>query len=89
MDRHVGHRASASSAPSSVASIGRLKGGIGFVLAATGWWFILALWAPIYGAILNIEFFQPLAALVGSADGLTFFASGERHPVRVDRRRSS
>ena len=44
--------------------IGRLKGGIGFVLAATGWWFILALWAPIYGAILKIEFFQPLAALL-------------------------
>jgi len=55
--------------------IGRLKGGIGFVLAATGWWFILAMWAPIYGAILNIEFFQPLAALVKSADGLAFFAS--------------
>ena len=55
--------------------IGRLNGGIGFVLAATGWWFILAMWAPIYGAILNIEFFQPLAALVESADGLSFFAS--------------
>jgi APA family basic amino acid/polyamine antiporter len=55
--------------------IGRLNGGIGFVLAATGWWFILAMWAPIYGANLNIEFFQPLAALVKSADGLSFFAS--------------
>ena len=56
--------------------IGRLNGGIGFVLAATGWWFILAMWAPIYGAILNIEFFQPLAALVKSSDALTFFGSG-------------
>jgi basic amino acid/polyamine antiporter, APA family len=55
--------------------IGRLKGGVGFVLAATGWWFILALWAPIYGAILKIEFFQPLAALVKSSDGVTFFGS--------------
>jgi basic amino acid/polyamine antiporter, APA family len=55
--------------------IGRLNGGIGFVLAASGWWFILAMWAPIYGAILNIEFFQPLAALVKSPDGLSFFAS--------------
>ena len=55
--------------------IGRLKGGIGFVLAATGWWFILALWAPIYGAILKIEFFQPLAALVGFKDGVTFFGT--------------
>jgi amino acid transporter len=56
-------------------AIGYLNGGIGFILAATGWWFILAMWAPIYGAILNIEFFQPLAALVKSADGLSFFAS--------------
>jgi amino acid transporter len=55
--------------------IGRLKGGIGFVLAATGWWFILAMWAPIYGAILKIEFLQPLAALVKSADGVAFFGS--------------
>ena len=55
--------------------IGSLRGGIGFVLAATGWWFILALWAPIYGAILKLEFFQPLAALIGSADLATFFAS--------------
>ena len=62
-------------ASSSAAIIGRLNGGIGFVLAATGWWFILAMWAPIYGAILNIEFFQPLAALVKSSDGLSFFAS--------------
>jgi amino acid transporter len=56
------------------AAIGWLKGGIGFVLAATGWWFILAMWAPIYGAILNLEFFQPLAALLKSNDALTFFA---------------
>jgi APA family basic amino acid/polyamine antiporter len=57
-------------------AIGWLNGGIGFVLAATGWWFILAMWAPIYGAILNIEFFQPLAALLKSPDALSFF-SGE------------
>ncbi len=57
--------------------IGRLRGGIGFVLAATGWWFILSLWAPIYGAILKIEFFQPLAALLGSTDGVAFFATSE------------
>ena len=57
-------------------AIGWLNGGIGFVLAATGWWFILAMWAPIYGAILNIEFFQPLAALLKQPDTLTFF-SGE------------
>jgi amino acid transporter len=58
-------------------AIGWLKGGVGFVLAASGWWFILALWAPIYGAILKIEFFQPLAALFGSADGVSFFSKSE------------
>ena len=33
------------------------------------------MWAPIYGAILKLEFFQPLAALLGSSDGLSFFGS--------------
>jgi APA family basic amino acid/polyamine antiporter len=55
--------------------LGLIRGGIGFVLSTTGWWFILALWAPIYGFILNIEFVQPLAALAGWQDGLTFFSS--------------
>jgi APA family basic amino acid/polyamine antiporter len=40
-----------------------LGGGIAFVLAITGWWFILWYWAPIYGNILNVEVFQPLAAI--------------------------
>jgi amino acid transporter len=57
------------------ALLGLKRGGIGFVLSTTGWWFILALWAPIYGYILNIEFLQPLAALAGWSDGLTFFSS--------------
>jgi len=57
------------------ASLGIKRGGVGFVLSATGWWFILALWAPIYGFILNIEFLQPLAALLGWKDGVTFFSS--------------
>jgi amino acid transporter len=57
--------------------LGLWRGGIGFVLAATGWWFILALWAPIYGAILNIEFVQPVAALAGLADLATFFGTAD------------
>ncbi len=39
-----------------------LGSGVGFVLAATGWWFILWLWAPIYGNILSVQLFQPLWA---------------------------
>jgi basic amino acid/polyamine antiporter, APA family len=31
-------------------------------MAATGWWFILWLWAPIYGNILSVQLFQPLWA---------------------------
>ncbi len=49
-----------------------LGGGIAFVLAVTGWWFILWYWAPIYGNILNVEVLQPLAA-VFELDGLTEF----------------
>ncbi|HEY7942711.1 MAG TPA: hypothetical protein VID25_12245, partial [Candidatus Limnocylindrales bacterium] len=56
-------------------ALGYIKGGLAFVLAATGWWFILAQWAPIYGSILRVEFLQPLAALIGSTDGVTFFSS--------------
>jgi basic amino acid/polyamine antiporter, APA family len=52
-----------------------LGGGIGFVMAATGWWFILWLWAPIYGNILSVEFFQPLWATLGDPSGATWFAS--------------
>jgi len=39
-----------------------LGSGIGFVMAATGWWFILWLWAPIYGNILAVQLFEPLWA---------------------------
>ncbi len=39
-----------------------LNGGLGFVMAATGWWFILWLWAPIYGNILAVQFFEPIWA---------------------------
>ena len=39
-----------------------LGSGIGFVMAVTGWWFILWLWAPIYGNILSVQFFEPLWA---------------------------
>ncbi len=49
-----------------------LGGGIAFVLAVTGWWFILWYWAPVYANILNVEVFQPLAA-VFKLNGLSDF----------------
>jgi amino acid transporter len=51
-----------------------LGGGIGFVLAACGWWFILWHWVPIYANILNVEVLVPLGAILGW-DGLVSFFS--------------
>jgi len=52
-----------------------LGSGIGFVMAATGWWFILWLWAPIYGAVLSEEFFQPIFATLGTQSQAAWFTS--------------
>jgi len=52
-----------------------LGSGIGFVMAATGWWFILWLWAPIYGNILSVMLFQPLWATLGDPSGALWFTS--------------
>jgi APA family basic amino acid/polyamine antiporter len=41
-----------------------LGGGIAFVLAVTGWWFILWYWTPVYASILNVEVLQPIAAFL-------------------------
>lgn len=50
-----------------------LGGGVGFVLAITGWWFTLFLWAPIYANILIVQFFSPLAYTLGWTNVATFF----------------
>jgi basic amino acid/polyamine antiporter, APA family len=52
-----------------------LGGGVGFVLAITGWWFTLWLWTPIYANILVVQFFAPLAYTVGLTGVATFFGS--------------
>src|SRR6202040_4339423 len=52
-----------------------LGGGIGFVLAITGWWFTLWLWTPIYANILIVQFFAPLAYTLGWTGVATFFGS--------------
>jgi basic amino acid/polyamine antiporter, APA family len=49
-----------------------LGGGVGFVLAITGWWFILWLWVPIYANILNVEVLGPMAAIVGWSGAVDF-----------------
>jgi amino acid transporter len=46
-----------------------LGGGLGFVLAITGWVFILWLWVPIYGGILAAEFFAPVATVMADWTG--------------------
>ncbi len=51
-----------------------LGGGIGFVLAVAGWWFILWYWVPIYANIFNIEVLGPLSAIVGWHGGVTFWS---------------
>src|SRR5215467_5745076 len=52
-----------------------LGSGLGFVMATTGWWFILWLWAPIYGNILSVQLFQPLWATFGSPSGAVWFTT--------------
>ncbi len=54
-----------------------LGGGIGFVLAVCGWWFILWHWVPIYANILQIQVLEPLSAIVGWHGGLTFWATND------------
>jgi APA family basic amino acid/polyamine antiporter len=50
-----------------------LGGGLGFVLAVCGWWFINWHWVPIYANILVKEFFQPLSAIIGWDRGVSFW----------------
>ncbi|HEX2377106.1 MAG TPA: APC family permease [Gaiellales bacterium] len=49
-------------------------GGVGFVLAATGWWFILWHWVPIYAQILAIEVLQPVLTILGFTGTSAFHA---------------
>jgi APA family basic amino acid/polyamine antiporter len=51
-----------------------LGGGVGFVLATCGWWFILWLWTPLYADMLRHTVFVPLLAVVGARDATLWFA---------------
>jgi APA family basic amino acid/polyamine antiporter len=52
-----------------------LGGGIAFVLAVTGWWFILWHWTPIYANILVVQFISPLLATAGQQGAATWFTT--------------
>jgi APA family basic amino acid/polyamine antiporter len=52
-----------------------LGGPVGFVFAATGWWFILWLWAPIYGTVLNVELIQPVLYTLGAKGAAAYFGT--------------
>jgi APA family basic amino acid/polyamine antiporter len=51
-----------------------LGGGVGFVLAVAGWWFILWLWTPLYADMLRHIFFVPLLTVIGAQDAALWFA---------------
>jgi amino acid transporter len=51
-----------------------LGGGIGFVLAVTGWWFILWLWVPLYSDMLRQLFFTPLLGILGATEPALWFS---------------
>jgi APA family basic amino acid/polyamine antiporter len=51
-----------------------LGGGIGFILAITGWWFILWLWVPLYGDMLRHLVLVPLLAILGAKGPAIWFA---------------
>ncbi len=50
-----------------------LGGGIGFVLAVTGWWFILWLWVPLYSDMLRHIVITPLLGILGAKDAALWF----------------
>ena len=49
--------------------------GWGFILAVTGWWFILWLWVPLYGQMLVYEFITPILAISGARDAALWFTT--------------
>jgi len=54
-----------------------LGGGIGFVLAVTGWWFILWLWVPLYGDMFRHIVLVPILGVLGAKDLAIWFASNQ------------
>ena len=55
--------------------------GWGFLLAVTGWWFILWLWVPLYGQMLAYEFLTPIAAILGAPELALWFTTYPNGPL--------
>lgn len=51
-----------------------LGGAVGFILAVTGWWFILWLWVPLYGDMFRHIVLVPLLGIFGVKDLALWFA---------------
>ncbi len=51
-----------------------LGGAVGFILAVTGWWFILWLWVPLYGDMFRHIVLVPLLGVLGAKDTALWFA---------------
>jgi basic amino acid/polyamine antiporter, APA family len=55
-----------------------LGGAVGFILAVTGWWFILWLWVPLYGDMFRHIVLVPILGVLGARDAALWFA-GTQH----------
>lgn len=51
-----------------------LGGAVGFVLAVTGWWFILWLWVPLYGDMFRHIVLVPILGIFGAQNLALWFA---------------
>jgi APA family basic amino acid/polyamine antiporter len=51
-----------------------LGGAVGFILAVTGWWFILWLWVPLYGDMFRHIVLVPILGVLGAKDLALWFA---------------
>jgi amino acid transporter len=51
-----------------------LGGAVGFILAVTGWWFILWLWVPLYSDMFRHIVLVPLLGILGAQDTALWFA---------------
>jgi basic amino acid/polyamine antiporter, APA family len=52
-----------------------LHGSLGFVLAVTGWWFIMWHWTPIYAGVMVRQVIDPLLVLAGARGVATWFTT--------------